>query len=175
MENSSKQCTLRKNCFFSTNVVFSADMAENFGNFCCQGRKRTPQNFTFWALNRPFLGKKHAFFFPEWFLTHFIAKKIFEVEGPFLTFLDGFSTKKYWIFSKKKKLKEFIAKNDLEKIFFFKKSDFSFLWILVKNQAKTKLSFWALKSAFMGKKLANFFAKRPKKPAGSKKWRITDF
>ena len=133
LENSSYVRTLK---IFQKNFnkcCFSADMAGNFGIFGLQGRKWVPQIFTFWALNRPFLGKFLTFFFPERFLTYYITKTFFGVRGPFFTFLNDFCRKKYWIFSKKQNLKEFIAKNDLEKNFFFEKSDFSFLWILVKN------------------------------------------
>ena len=98
-----------KCCFFG-------QYGRKFRQLLLPRSKMDPKNFTFWALNRPFLGKKLANFFPGQLLTHFITKKIFR-SG------DLFWTKKYLIFSKNKILKEFIAKNHLE---YSKKAIFHF-------------------------------------------------
>ncbi len=107
MENSSKLCSFRKKVFFNK-CCFFGRYGRKFRQLFFQGRKWAPHIFTFWALNRPFLGKKYAFFSQNTFWAILLPKN-FWGQG---TFFDVY-TKKYWIFSKQK-LIEFIAKNDLE-------------------------------------------------------------
>ena len=118
-----------KKIFFSTNVVFSADMAGNFGNFCCQGRKRTPWNFTIWALNQPFLGKKGAVFFSRTLFDPFYHQKNFWGQGTFFDVFRRVSHKKISNFVKKKTHRI----HSLKWPWIFQKCHFSFLCIFVKN------------------------------------------
>ena len=148
MENVRLLMQFVKKKFFFNKCCFFGRYGRKFRQLLFPMSKMDPENITFLTLNRPFLGKNSPIF-PRTLFDPFYHQKNFGVGGPFFTFLDAFRTKKYWIFSKKKFLKEFIAKNDLE---FSKKLFFIFMRKIQKSFLGKNLN----QNVFIGVKTSYF-------------------